>query len=77
MNDGMTEVSRALNFSSDEPEVVFRLAWYIVASKPNLILEEHNEAESKDFQGSAKFSLRIAGEAAHATIIYRIDCPRS
>ncbi|MHA1943951.1 MAG: putative selenocysteine system protein [Candidatus Thorarchaeota archaeon] len=68
MNDGKTEVSRSLNFSSDEPEVVFRLAWYVVASKPNLILEVHNEAESQDFQGSAGFSLRIAGEAAHATI---------
>ena len=68
MNDGNAEVSRALNFDSDEPAVVFRLAWYVVASKPNLILDEHNEAESKDFQGSAKFSLRIAGEAANTTI---------
>lgn len=68
MNDEMTEVSRALNFSSDEPAVVFRLAWYVVASKPNLILEEHSEAESQDFLGSSKFSLRIAGEAAHVTI---------
>ena len=68
VNDGNAEVSRALNFSSDEPAVVFRLAWYVVASKPNLILDEHSEAESKDFHGSAKFSLRIAGEAANTTI---------
>lgn len=68
MNEEMTEVSRKLNYSSVDPADVFRLAWYVVASKPNLILEEHSEAESQDFQGSAKFSLRIAGEAAHAGI---------
>ena len=68
MDEEMTEVSRKLSYSSVDPAVVFRLAWYVVASKPNLILEEHSEAESQDFQGSAKFSLRIAGEAAHAGI---------
>jgi len=68
MNDEMTEVSRKLNYSSVDPDVVFRLAWYVVACKPNLILEEHSEAESQDFQGSARFSLRIAGEEAHAAI---------
>lgn len=68
MNDEMTEVSRALTFSTVDPAVVFRLAWYVVASKPNLILEEHSEAESQDFFGSAKFSLRIAGEEAYTTI---------
>jgi hypothetical protein len=68
MNEEMTEVSRKLTYSSVDPAVVFRLAWYVIASKPNLILEEHSEAESQDFQGSAKFSLRIAGEAAHAAI---------
>ncbi|MHA2027314.1 MAG: putative selenocysteine system protein [Candidatus Thorarchaeota archaeon] len=68
MNEEMTEVSRKLNYSSEDPAVVFRLAWYVVASKPNLILEEHDEAESQDFHGSAKFSLRIAGEAARAGI---------
>jgi len=68
MNTEMTEVSRKLNYSNVDPDVVFRLAWYVVASKPNLILEEHSEAESQDFKGSAKFSLRIAGEEAHAAI---------
>jgi hypothetical protein len=67
MNDEMAEVSRALNFGGVEPAVVFRLAWYVIASKPNLILEEHNEAESQDFQGSVKFSLKIAGEDANVT----------
>ncbi len=68
MNDGKAEVSRALNFSDVEPAVVFRLAWYVIASKPNLILEEYHEAESQDFQGSAKFSLKIAGEEADVTV---------
>ncbi|MHA2235241.1 MAG: putative selenocysteine system protein [Candidatus Thorarchaeota archaeon] len=68
MNDDYAEVSRELSFSSVEPAVVFRLAWYVIASKPNLILEEHSEAESQDFQGSAKFSLKIDGEAAHTAI---------
>ena len=68
MNDEMTQVSRELKFSSGEPDVVFRLVWYVVASKPNLILDEHNEAESQTFQGSAKFSTKIGGEKAFVTL---------
>ncbi|MFX1481695.1 MAG: hypothetical protein ACFFCP_00750 [Promethearchaeota archaeon] len=68
MNEDMTEVSRALTFSSSEPDVVFRIAWYAIGSKPNVMLQEHNEAESLDFEGLAKFSLRIAGEQALVAI---------
>jgi hypothetical protein len=75
MDNEYAEVSRELSFSSVEPAVVFRLAWYVIASKPNLILEEHSEAESQEFEGSAKFSLKIEGEAAHAAIqVTEVEC---
>ncbi|MFW9787045.1 MAG: hypothetical protein ACFFE2_11310 [Candidatus Thorarchaeota archaeon] len=67
MNGDLVRVSREEKISSSEPDVVFRLVWYVVASKPNLILIEHSEAESQDFQGSAKFSLKIGGESAFVT----------
>jgi hypothetical protein len=63
-SEEMAKVSRNLNYSTDESAVVFRITWYSVASKPNVILEEHSEAESQVFNGAAKFSLRIAGEEA-------------
>ena len=64
----MAKVSRNLNYSSDESAAVFRITWYSVASKPNVILEEYREAESQVFNGEAKFSLRIAGEKALVNI---------
>jgi len=64
----MVKVSRHLNYATDESAAVFRIAWYSVASKPNVILEEYSEAESQVFNGAAKFSLRIAGEKALASI---------
>jgi hypothetical protein len=64
----MAKVSRSLNYSTDESATVFRITWYSVASKPNVILEEYSEAESQVFNGAAKFSLRIAGEKALVNI---------
>ena len=61
-SEEMTQVSRNVNYSTDESATVFRIAWYAVASKPNVLLEEYNEAESQVFNGQAKFSLHIAGE---------------
>ena len=67
-SEEMAKVSRKLNYSIDESATVFRITWYSVASKPNVILEAYNEAESKVFNGDAKFSLRIAGEKAKVNI---------
>jgi hypothetical protein len=64
----MVKVSRNLKYSTDESAEVFRITWYSVASKPNVILEEYNEAESQVFNGKAKFSLRIAEEKAFVNI---------
>jgi hypothetical protein len=64
----MAKVSRSLSYSSDDPAAVFRIAWYSVASRPNVILEEYAEAESQVFDGAAKFSLRIADEKALVNI---------
>ncbi|OLS22786.1 MAG: hypothetical protein ThorAB25_25080 [Candidatus Thorarchaeota archaeon AB_25] len=67
-SEDMAKVSRKLNYSIDESATVFRITWYSVASKPNVILDAYNEAESQVFNGDAKFSLRIAGEKAKVNI---------
>ena len=67
-SEDIAKVSRNLNYSTDESATVFRITWYSVASKPNVILETYNEAESQVFNGDAKFSLRIAGEKAKVNI---------
>ncbi|NIW34903.1 hypothetical protein GWM83_05050, partial [Candidatus Bathyarchaeota archaeon] len=61
-------MSRSLSYNTDESAAVFRIAWYSVASRPNVILEEYSEAESQVFNGAAKFSLRIADEKALVNI---------
>jgi hypothetical protein len=66
--EDMAQVSRSLNYFTDDSATVFRIAWYSVASKSNVILEEYSEAESQVFNGAAKFSLRIAGEKAQVNI---------
>jgi hypothetical protein len=67
-SDDIAKVSRNLDYSTDESATVFRITWYSVASKPNVILDAYNEAESQVFNGDAKFSLRIAGEKAKVNI---------
>lgn len=67
-SEDMAKLSRKLNYSIDESATVFRITWYSVASKPNVILDAYNEAESQVFNGDAKFSLRIAGEKAKVNI---------
>ncbi|MFQ5831105.1 MAG: hypothetical protein ACE5H4_00175 [Candidatus Thorarchaeota archaeon] len=54
-----TEATKALNFKIPESAVVFRLAWYAVASKPGVLLNDYSEAESQIFNGKAAFSVRI------------------
>ncbi len=66
--DEMAVVSKTQKYISEDSSTVFRIAWYQIASKPNVILEEYSEAESHLFQGQAKFSLQIGGEKAFTTI---------
>ena len=67
-SEDMVKVSRNLNYSIDDSAAVFRIAWYSVGLRPNVILEEYSEAESQVFNGAAKFSLRIAGEEAYVYV---------
>ena len=67
-SEEMLKVSRSLSYSTDESAAVFRIVWYAVASRPNVILEEYSEAESQVFNGAAKFSLQIADEKALVNI---------
>lgn len=64
----MAEISQIQKYISEDSAAVFRVAWYAIASKPNVLLEEYNEAESTNFQGNAKFSLQIAGEKAFVSV---------
>ncbi|MHA1637731.1 MAG: putative selenocysteine system protein [Candidatus Thorarchaeota archaeon] len=38
-----------------ESAVVFRIAWYSIASAPRVYLKEYSEAESKEFEAKAQF----------------------
>jgi hypothetical protein len=64
----MAEISQIQKYISEDSAAVFRVAWHAIASKPNVLLEDYNEAESSSFQGAARFSLQIAGEKAFASI---------
>ncbi|MBN2229611.1 MAG: hypothetical protein JW779_08435 [Candidatus Thorarchaeota archaeon] len=67
--DEMVEVSQIQKYLSEDSATVFRITWYEIASKPNVLLEEYNEAESQVFQGTARFSLQIGGEKAFASVL--------
>jgi hypothetical protein len=62
--DSWPLVSRALDYGRADPSEVFRIAWYVVASRPNMILEEYSEPESAVFEGIARFTTQLAGETA-------------
>jgi len=64
----MAEISQIQKYISEDSAAVFRVAWFAIASKPNVLLEEYTEAESTNFQGDAKFSLQIAGEKAFVSV---------
>ncbi|MGY5853217.1 MAG: hypothetical protein RTU92_06590 [Candidatus Thorarchaeota archaeon] len=54
-----SKVSRTITYDTPESAVVFRIAWYVVASQPGVLLTEYSEAESTSFMGNAKFSADI------------------
>lgn len=56
--DDRPKISRTLSYDRPESSVIFRLAWYTVAGKPGVILNEHSEAESQIFKGKAIFSVK-------------------
>ncbi|MCJ7818092.1 MAG: hypothetical protein MUP60_04520 [Candidatus Thorarchaeota archaeon] len=66
--DDIAEVSQKQKYVLEDSTAVFRVAWYVIASKPNVLLDEYSEAESTIFQGYARFSLHIAGEKAFVSI---------
>lgn len=73
--DEMAVVSKTQKYISEDPSTVFRIAWYQIASKPSVLLEDYSEAESQLFRGNAKFSLQIGGEKAFSTIA--VDAKKS
>jgi hypothetical protein len=66
--DSWPLVSRAFDYARSEHAAVFRIAWYAIASRPSVILEDYSEPESAVFEGSARFSLQIGGEDAEVAI---------
>ena len=55
-----TEISKTISYDIPDSAVVFRLAWYVVASKPGVLLNEYSEAESQIYKGKAIFSSKDA-----------------
>jgi hypothetical protein len=55
-----TEISKTISYDIPDSAVVFRLAWYAVASKPGVLLNEYSEAESQIYKGKAIFSSKEA-----------------
>ncbi|MFX1440224.1 MAG: hypothetical protein ACFFFD_08240 [Promethearchaeota archaeon] len=54
------EISKTISYDIPDSSVVFRLAWYVVASKPGVLLNEYSEAESQIYKGKAIFSSKEA-----------------
>ncbi|MFW9889144.1 MAG: hypothetical protein ACFFER_13245 [Candidatus Thorarchaeota archaeon] len=54
------EISKTISYDIPDSSVVFRLAWYAVASKPGVLLNEYSEAESQIYKGKAIFSSKEA-----------------
>ncbi len=51
----------------DDPSVVFRVAWYVIASAPGVYLSNYSEPESQEFHGTARFTLRSEKNSMHVT----------
>ena len=59
--DDRVRASKTLRYDLPEPSVVFRIAWYVAASPPGVLLSEHSEAESQVFDGRATFTATTSG----------------
>lgn len=57
--DKQPKVSHTLSYDIAESAVVFRMAWFVVASQPGILLSEYSEAESQIFKGKAMFATKI------------------
>ncbi|MHA2187954.1 MAG: hypothetical protein ACW99V_06915, partial [Candidatus Thorarchaeota archaeon] len=55
-------VVRELKYKTPEPSVIFRIAWYVIASKPGVRLTEYSEAESQDFVAKAMFAAEVESQ---------------
>jgi len=52
------EATRKISFEKPEPPIVFRVAWYVMASQPGVYLTDYGEAEAQEFEGHASFSAK-------------------
>ncbi len=52
------EATRKMTFEKPEPPIVFRIAWYVMASQPGVYLTDYGEAEAQEFEGRASFSAK-------------------
>lgn len=57
-DDAMTTHASAAIPYVDDPSIVFRVAWFVIASSPGVYLSGYSEPESQEFQGSAGFTVR-------------------
>ena len=67
-DDAMTAHASAAIPYVDDPAIVFRVAWYVVASSPGVYLSSYSEPESQEFQGSASFTVRAENNSMEVSI---------
>ncbi len=73
--DDRAEVSQTITYEGIEPTTVFRIAWYVIASKPGVILKEYNETESRMFEANARFQIDIEGIKSEAQVVVEEEPP--
>ncbi len=57
--DDQIEVTQSMDFETVEPSTAFRIAWFIIASKPGVLLKDYSEAESRVFEANATFHVNL------------------
>ncbi|MHA1770799.1 MAG: putative selenocysteine system protein [Candidatus Thorarchaeota archaeon] len=73
--DNQTKTFRSIDYEKIDPSAAFRIAWYIIASKPGILLKEYTEAESRLFEASATFHVDLDDINIKAQVIVEEEPP--
>ncbi len=57
--DESSKIAQAISYESTEARVVFKIGWYVVSSRPGVILDDYNETPCDSFTGMALFSTKL------------------
>ncbi|MFW9909211.1 MAG: hypothetical protein ACFFEF_11610 [Candidatus Thorarchaeota archaeon] len=65
-----TKLTRVIDYV-DDSALVFRVAWYTVASKAGVYLADYSEPEGASFEGRAKFSANINSDSMEVGVVVK------